>query len=181
MSQHSNNPLINENSQPFTLKKRKRHFFKKRISNSEKRKKNQKATTTSEMIQTQEEESENIKEDLVLITNSNSIDILNPQTGTIQTEMEEESVRIGSVNDTQNKIKKNEDIISTCLEIFKSEDIEEISEIMNELSEKLSIAHESIAENPNCTQLIKELIKLLEKYQIPELSSKISFNFTFYF
>ena len=136
------------------------------------KKKNNKTTTTSEKIQTQEDESKNTKADLVLITCRYSINIINPQIGSIQTEKEIESVKIETEFSPQNKLIKNDDVILTTLEILKSENFEEICDVMSELSEKLSLAHESIAENPNCTQLIKELIKLLEKYQIPELLSK---------
>ena len=75
-------------------------------------------------------------------------------------------------------LNRNDDIIRMAIEIIQGEDTNEISEVLGELSEKLSISHESIAENTNCTHLIKELLKLLDKLRIPEIQSKYFFYST---
>ena len=63
------------------------------------------------------------------------------------------------------------DMIKYSLEGLKSNDDIEILNCLYELSSNLSLANDTIAEDPNCISLIKELVVQLDKYSFfPELT-----------
>lgn len=65
------------------------------------------------------------------------------------------------------------DFIKSTLEGFKSNDEMQILSTLTELCSQLSLANDSLGENPNYNELIKQLIVLFDKYpMIPDISSK---------
>lgn len=72
----------------------------------------------------------------------------------------------------QKAVSTNE-FIKRALESLKIEDEMVILNTLNELCSELSMANDNLAEDPNCHNLIKELIILLDKYyMLPDVGSK---------
>ena len=71
----------------------------------------------------------------------------------------------------QKSISTNE-FIKKALENLKIEDEMVILNTLNELCSELSMANDNLTEDPNCHNLIKELIILLDKYyMLPDVGS----------
>lgn len=65
------------------------------------------------------------------------------------------------------------DFIKQALENLKIEDEMIILNTLTELCSELSMANDNLAEDANCSTLIKELIILLDKYcMLPDVGSK---------
>ncbi len=65
------------------------------------------------------------------------------------------------------------EFIKTALENFKIDDEMMILNTLTELCSQLSMANDNLADDANCSTLIKELIILLDKYyMLPDVGSK---------
>ena len=149
----------------FTTQKRKRACIKKKpAAKANKLNITKSRDPEEDAIQSQQNEQEktNIRNQSLDRITAISASNLRADSNLIEIQNKSESV----------SLKRNADIFTRTIEAIRSEDLHEISEVLCELSEELSIAPESIAENSNCTNLIKELLKLLDKLQIPEIQSK---------
>jgi hypothetical protein len=172
MSEESNKELTNKQTL-FTTQKRKRSNIKKKHLFRQ----NNQIQSRDEIKQPEQKETKQIEQlDIQKATELSElkIDSTNKNNNLKQESKENQD----SKNKQRITSNRNDDLIISAIEVLKSEDVEEISEVLHELSEKLSIAHESIAENPNCPNLIKELVKMMSKSQEPELLSKIIIFFT---
>jgi hypothetical protein len=70
--------------------------------------------------------------------------------------------------------RKQIDFIKKAIENLKCEDEIFILNTLCDLSSELSMANDSVAEDPNCHNLIKALIVLLDKFPgLPDITSKI--------
>lgn len=85
----------------------------------------------------------------------------------------------------QKSVSTNE-FIKKSLETLKIDDEMIVLNTLTELCSELSMANDNLAEDPNCHNLIKELIVLLDKfYMLPDVGSKIKkflidfYNFLF--
>jgi hypothetical protein len=71
-------------------------------------------------------------------------------------------------NDESNQ---EEDPVELALKNLKSDDPDYILNTLLDLSTGLSLAHESVAENSKCKDLLRELLSIIDKFNMPELSS----------
>lgn len=70
------------------------------------------------------------------------------------------------------------DFIKAALEGFKSNDEMMILSTLTDLCSQLSLANDSLGENANYNELIKQLIVLFDKYpMLPDISSKFISRF----
>lgn len=68
------------------------------------------------------------------------------------------------------------EFIKRALENLKIEDEMLVLNTLTELCSELSMANDNLADDANCSTLIKELIVLLDKYfMLPDVGSKIYF------
>jgi hypothetical protein len=73
--------------------------------------------------------------------------------------------------------KKQIDFLKKAIENLKCEDEIFVLNVLCDLSSELSMANDSVAEDPNCHNLIKALIVLLDKFPaLPDITSTIIFT-----
>jgi hypothetical protein len=72
------------------------------------------------------------------------------------------------------RLRPSENFLLNFVEKLRSEDFPEILSTLFELCSELSLSSDSLAEDPNCSQLMKELLKIFDKFNSPELSSKLN-------
>lgn len=84
----------------------------------------------------------------------------------------EEHASMNEPSDQENEGSYQEDDpVESALKKLRCDDPESILNTLLDLSSELSLAHESMAENPNCKNLLKELLTIIDKFNMPELSS----------
>jgi hypothetical protein len=88
--------------------------------------------------------------------------------------LEEIESENSSGNENEGNELELEDEIEKACEEIKSADSEEILPILHSLTEKISLASDSISSESNCNLLLKELVITLDKFPSPEVSSNFS-------
>jgi hypothetical protein len=81
---------------------------------------------------------------------------------------------------SRQKIVSSSEFVKRALEGLKIEDEMVVLSVLSELSSELSMASETVGDDINIPNLIKELILLFDKYyMLPDISSNLLINLFF--